>query len=177
MSKAAGHRRKIRPLERLGLDLGPLLIFFAAFEWAGIFAATAAFMVAILLALACTVSLWAGVRLVGVQVGAGQVIEPVAGTLPLLALFTGLSLLSFGLTPRLTPAAPVTLAVLSYLLDTFGAMLHWPAAVLALSPFHHLARLPGAPMTVTAIAVMTSIGLTTAVIGVVAFGRRDLRGG
>jgi intracellular septation protein len=52
MSKAAGHRRKIRPLERLGLDLGPLLIFFAAFEWAGIFAATAAFMVAVLVALA-----------------------------------------------------------------------------------------------------------------------------
>jgi intracellular septation protein len=52
MSTAAGHRRRIRPLERLGLDLGPLLIFFAVFEWAGIFAATAAFMVAVLVALA-----------------------------------------------------------------------------------------------------------------------------
>src|SRR4051812_4604080 len=47
----AGHR-KIGPLQRLGLDLGPLLIFFVTFQLAGIFAATAAFMVAVLLALA-----------------------------------------------------------------------------------------------------------------------------
>jgi intracellular septation protein len=36
---------------RLGLDLGPLLIFFLAFQWAGIFAATAGFMVAVFVAL------------------------------------------------------------------------------------------------------------------------------
>ena len=37
---------------RLALDLGPLLIFFAAFKYLGIFGATAAFMVAVLVALA-----------------------------------------------------------------------------------------------------------------------------
>jgi intracellular septation protein len=51
MRPAFGHR-KIGPLQRLGLDLGPLLIFFLTFQLAGIFAATAAFMVAVLLALA-----------------------------------------------------------------------------------------------------------------------------
>src|SRR3982750_865604 len=44
--------RKVSPLTRLGLDLGPLLIFFLAFQWAGIFGATAAFMAAVLIALA-----------------------------------------------------------------------------------------------------------------------------
>ena len=39
-------------LRKLALDLGPLLIFFAAFKFLGIFAATAAFMVAVLAALA-----------------------------------------------------------------------------------------------------------------------------
>lgn len=39
-------------LRKLVLDLGPLLIFFAAFKYLGIFMATAAFMVAILIALA-----------------------------------------------------------------------------------------------------------------------------
>ena len=39
-------------LIRLGLDLGPLVIFFAVFERGGIFTATAAFMAAILIALA-----------------------------------------------------------------------------------------------------------------------------
>lgn len=44
--------RKISPLQRLGLDLGPLLIFFIAFQWGGIFLATGTFMVAVLAALA-----------------------------------------------------------------------------------------------------------------------------
>lgn len=39
-------------LRRLVLDLGPLLIFFGAFKWGGFFVATAAFMVAISVALA-----------------------------------------------------------------------------------------------------------------------------
>lgn len=38
-------------LRRLALDLGPLLIFFAAFKYLGIFGATAAFIVAVLVAL------------------------------------------------------------------------------------------------------------------------------
>lgn len=39
-------------LRRLALDLGPLLIFFAAFKYLGIFGATAAFIAAVLVALA-----------------------------------------------------------------------------------------------------------------------------
>ena len=38
-------------LRKLALDLGPLLIFFAAFKYLGIFMATAAFMVAVIVAL------------------------------------------------------------------------------------------------------------------------------
>jgi len=38
-------------LLKLALDLGPLLIFFAAFKYLGIFMATAAFMVAVIVAL------------------------------------------------------------------------------------------------------------------------------
>lgn len=38
-------------LRRLVLDLGPLLVFFAAFKWGGFFAATAAFMAAITVSL------------------------------------------------------------------------------------------------------------------------------
>jgi intracellular septation protein len=43
--------KRVSPLGRLALDLGPLLIFFVAFQWAGIFAATGAFMVAVMIAL------------------------------------------------------------------------------------------------------------------------------
>ena len=38
-------------VRRLALDLGPLLIFFAAFKYLGIFGATAAFIIAVLVAL------------------------------------------------------------------------------------------------------------------------------
>ena|SRR5436305_10444532 len=51
MSEKAQSQRKIGPLLRFALDLGPLLIFFAAYQAAGIFGATAAFMVAVLAAL------------------------------------------------------------------------------------------------------------------------------
>jgi len=40
------------PLIKLALDLGPLLVFFVAFRFLGIYGATAAFMAAILIALA-----------------------------------------------------------------------------------------------------------------------------
>lgn len=51
MNAALPGPRKITPLMRLGLDLGPLLIFFLAFQWGGIFVATGVFMLAILVAL------------------------------------------------------------------------------------------------------------------------------
>ena len=51
MNAALPGPRKITPLMRLCLDLGPLLIFFLAFQCGGIFVATGVFMLAILVAL------------------------------------------------------------------------------------------------------------------------------
>lgn len=135
-----------------------------------------AFLAGTLLVLLAGAGLWAGAQLVEAPVSAQQVAEPMAGTLPVVALFTGIAVLAFGVAPRLTVALPVTLAVLGYLLDTFGSMLDWPPSVLGLSPFHHLARLPGQPMTLTAVLVVSGIGAAAATVGVVAFSRRDLRG-
>jgi intracellular septation protein len=49
---SAGAKPSSSPLIKLALDLGPLIIFFAAFQFFGIYGATAAFMVAVLAALA-----------------------------------------------------------------------------------------------------------------------------
>jgi ABC-2 type transport system permease protein len=135
-----------------------------------------AFLAGAVLVVATAAGLWIGAALGDAPITASQVIEPLAGTLPLVALFTGIAVLAFGVAPRLTVAVPVTLAVLGYLLDTFGTMLDWPTALTALSPFHHLARLPAEPMTTTAVLVMTVTGVATAAIGIAAFTRRDLRG-
>ena len=63
-------------LRKLALDLGPLLIFFAAFKYLGIFPATAAFMVAVIIAL-----------------GIGYVFEKKLSPMP---LFTAVLVVIFG---------------------------------------------------------------------------------
>jgi len=144
-------------------------------RWLAVTAAFA-FGAASILVAVTGAALWAGARLADAPVSAGQVAEPMIGTLPLIALVTGIAVLAFGVAPRLTVAAPVTFAVAAYLLDTFGGALDWPSPVLALSPFHHLARLPGAPMTALAAVVLTGLGFVAASAGIAAFARRDLRG-
>jgi intracellular septation protein len=48
---SASVKRTVGPLLRLALDLGPLILFFASFEFFGIFAATGVFMAAVLVSL------------------------------------------------------------------------------------------------------------------------------
>jgi intracellular septation protein len=50
-------RRTLHPFVKLGLDLGPLILFFFANSYGGIFFATGAFMVATVLALAVSYAL------------------------------------------------------------------------------------------------------------------------
>jgi intracellular septation protein len=52
MNTPSPPRAKLNPLAKLGLDFGPLVLFFLANNYRGIFFATAAFMLAILIALA-----------------------------------------------------------------------------------------------------------------------------
>jgi intracellular septation protein len=52
MDAPAQPRAKLNPLAKLGLDFGPLILFFFANSYGGIFFATAAFMLAIVAALA-----------------------------------------------------------------------------------------------------------------------------
>ena len=50
-------KKKLNPIVKLVLDIGPLILFFAANSKFGIFAATAGFMVAVLIALAVSYAL------------------------------------------------------------------------------------------------------------------------
>jgi intracellular septation protein len=51
MADSQKPRKKLNPLVKVALDFGPLILFFAANSYRGIFFATAAFMVAIVVAL------------------------------------------------------------------------------------------------------------------------------
>ncbi|MDB5698172.1 MAG: septation protein IspZ [Alphaproteobacteria bacterium] len=50
-SRADNDRAEPSPAMRLATDLGPLIVFFVANAWGGIFAATLAFMIAITVAI------------------------------------------------------------------------------------------------------------------------------
>ena len=135
-----------------------------------------ALLAAVVLVVACGAGLWAGAELVDAQVTVSQVVKPLVGTLPLVTLFIGISVLAFGLAPRLTVAMPVTSPSWPTCSTRSARCSPGPHAVLVLSPFHHLARLPGAPMTATTAIVMTAVGMAAAAVGIAAFARRDLRG-
>ena len=103
--------------------------------------------------------------------------KSVLNTVPVVVLIGGLAVATFGLFPRLTVAVPVTATVVGYVLVLLGPALKWPAWVLNLSPFTHLAWVPMVPWAATAGIVMTCIGALLLVIGLLAFRRRDLVGG
>ena len=88
----------------------------------------------------------------------------------------GIGVLTFGLRPRATSI--VTYAVLGWsllivIVGGFGTVSHW---VLDTSVFHHMASAPGMPANWTANGIMTAVGVTAALVGVLAFKRRDLQG-
>jgi len=121
------------------------------------------------------VCIWLGVVASGSdQVSLGDSFKAVLNFLPVIVLVCGVAVASYGLVPRLTVPASVSFAVISYLLTVLGAALKWPDWVLDLSPFTHVALVPAQPWAATSGIVMTVLGLSLAVLGLLAFRRRDL---
>jgi ABC-2 type transport system permease protein len=131
---------------------------------------------AALLALAAGLLAWAGAATQGADVSLLQLLGAGANVLPTALLFLALGGLAFALAPR--AAAPVAygLVGLSFVWELFGALLELPAWLLALSPFHNVALVPGEPFAAGAAAITLAL---TALAGLAAFavlGRRDLVG-
>lgn len=126
------------------------------------------------LAIVAAGATWLGAVAAGAEVSAGDAFAGVFNALPAVAVFAGLTVLVFGVAPRLTVAVGASVPLVAYVLEVVGPLLEWPDAVVGLSPFHHLEEVPVDPFGVTAAVVMTAIGVVLAVAGVVAFERRDL---
>jgi ABC-2 type transport system permease protein len=130
----------------------------------------------ILLAVTGT-ALWIGVAASGSdEISWADAMRSVLNTLPVVVLIGGLAVFSFGLLPRLTVAIPVTVTVVGYIVTLLGPALSWPAWVLNLSPFTHLAWVPAVPWAATSGVIMTCLGLLLLGLGLVAFHRRDVVG-
>ncbi len=146
-------------------------------RWLGGHAALA-FLGGLLLIVVSGAALWVGVILSGAGgITFDDAMKSVLNTVPVVVLIGGLAVACFGLLPRATTAVPVTLTVVLFVLAMLGPALHWPAWVLNLSPFTHLAWVPMTPWAATSGVVMTLIGLVLLMIGLVAFQRRDITEG
>ncbi|MEH0530885.1 ABC transporter permease [Streptomyces stelliscabiei] len=85
----------------------------------------------------------------------------------------GAAVLLYGLTPRAAPAA-WGLAGAVLLIGWIGPALDAPRAVLDLSPFGHLPKLPGGEMEWTPVLVLTGVAVLLVAGGLAGLRRRDL---
>lgn len=120
---------------------------------------------------------WVGAAIEHAGVSLPSLIGAGANTLPAALCFLGLGLLAFGLVPRASTGVAYGLVVGAFLLQLFGELVGAPSWVLDLTPFSHVAAVPGAPFRAGAAVVMVAIGAAAGGVAFVAFARRDLAGG
>jgi ABC-2 type transport system permease protein len=145
-------------------------------RWLG-WHALLALLATVLLTVLAGVALWVGAAATRASVGLTDAVGAMLGPLPAVVLFAGLAVLCFGTAPRLTVALSVGLAVAAYLVELLGISLGLPTVVLDLSPFHHVSAMPMEPFQLLPAAVLAGLGLLTALLGIIAFERRDVTGG
>jgi ABC-2 type transport system permease protein len=93
--------------------------------------------------------------------------------LPAVWVLTGLAAALVGFFPRLAAAAWGLLAAF-LLLSLVGSALRWNEVVLGISPFSHLARLPGGTFSLAPVLWLVAIALVSGVGGLAALRRRDM---
>jgi ABC-2 type transport system permease protein len=103
----------------------------------------------------------------------GPILAATLVQLPAIWTLGALAVLLHGISPRLAPASWAT-AGLALALGWIGPALNLPQAVLNVSPFGHLPKLPGGDMSWGPVIVLTAIAATLVAVGLTALRRRDL---
>lgn len=93
--------------------------------------------------------------------------------LPAIWVLTGLSMLLFGLVPRLVGLTWLALT-LCLLFGQLGEILQLPQWALDLSPFTHVPQVPGHDVTAEPLVWLSVAAVTTTIVGLLAFRRRNL---
>ncbi|MGW1255776.1 ABC transporter permease [Streptomyces sp. NPDC002513] len=115
----------------------------------------------------------------GFAAGYGKETGPILGAclvqLPAVWVIGGLAVLLYGVLPRGAVAA-WGLAGAALLIGWVGPALNLPQAVLDLSPFGHLPKLPGGEMNWPPVLVLTGLAVVLVAGGLAGLRRRDLSG-
>jgi len=105
-----------------------------------------------------------------------DLLDVLAGTLvqlPAVWLIIAIVVAAYGLGARFALIGWVAL-VSFVLLGEFGTIIELPDSVIRLSPFTHLPKLPGSPLTVAPLVVLFTLAAAFTVAGLTAFRQRDL---
>ncbi|HET6501921.1 MAG TPA: ABC transporter permease [Amycolatopsis sp.] len=108
---------------------------------------------------------------VGGQVAA--VLGATMAQLPAVWVVAGLAVAVFGFLPKYSVLG-WSVASLSLALTLYGPILRLPQAVLDVSPFTHIPKLPGATLTATPLLWLTGIAAIALFCGLAGFRRRDI---
>jgi ABC-2 type transport system permease protein len=150
-----------RPVSRLGWLGGRLVVAFGVLVLSGVAAAAFAWLGA--------ASQHAGSSLPDLLAAGVNLVPPAI-------VILGIGVLTFGVRPRATSTVVYVVlcwSLLIVIVGGFGTISHW---VLDTSVFHHMASAPGVPPNWEANGIMTAVGVGTALVGALAFRRRDLQG-
>ncbi|MFL6182187.1 MAG: ABC-2 transporter permease, partial [Actinomycetes bacterium] len=128
------------------------------------------------LSLVNALMMWIGAIVTDAPLDLADMIGASANLLPVILLFGGIAVATFGLAPRLTIAVPAAAAALAYVLSFAGPAIDLPGWVAGLSPFYHVALVPVADYALTQGLVMLALALAMTALGWLAFTRRDVVG-
>ena len=94
--------------------------------------------------------------------------------IPAAWVMAGLAVALYGLAPRIAVTGAWTALGVATLITLLGPATRLAQAVLDVSPFSHLPKLPGAPVTVAPLAWLVGAAVVLAAAGLAGFRRRDL---
>ncbi|MFP5347949.1 MAG: ABC transporter permease [Actinomycetes bacterium] len=127
----------------------------------------------LLLVVGLAVALVRGAQTGDVAGALGALVPAALVWLPAAWVLTGIVVLLFGVAPRLVVGAWVAL-VAFLVIGEFGSLLGFGQAVLDVSPFTHVPRLPGADFSAAPLVWLTVVAAALVAVGLARFRRRDV---
>ncbi|HEX5532366.1 MAG TPA: ABC transporter permease [Actinomycetales bacterium] len=103
----------------------------------------------------------------------GQLMSAALVQLPAAWVLTGVAMLLFGVAPRWVVGAWVAL-VAFLVVGEFGSLLGLSQAVMNVSPFTHVPRMPGADFALAPVLWLLAVAAGLIALGIAAFRRRDV---
>ncbi len=114
-----------------------------------------------------------GLRVHSVAGSVGDMAEATLAQVPATWLILAIGVALFGIVPRFSHLA-WGVAGLALAISLLGPVLDVPQAVLDVSPFGHIPKLPGGQLSAVPFIVLTAMAVTAVAAGLVAFQRRDI---